>query len=121
MEKLCIKKCKNCKGSECPNYFGGDMHDKYLRIESYYEAPLHLQSKKKKVISLLSEDLKDVLYQIDEEEEEEIKKKDMVCCTGNETCLYKHPTINKLNLTDKMFITAGIIFWFITQICGNLI
>ena len=97
------------------------MHDKYLRMDSYYEAPLHLRPKQKRLTSFLSEELKDVLYQIDEEENEETKKKDMVYCTGNETCLYKYPTINKLDFIDKLSIISGIIFWFITQICGNLI
>ena len=49
------------------------------------------------------------------------KKTDLVLCVGNEICLYKHPTINKLDFIDKLSIISGIIFWFITQIFGNLI
>ena len=119
MEKLCIKKCKECKGQTCPNYYGGDMHDKYLRWDSYYEAPLHLRPRQKVVTKFLTPEEEDVLYQIDQEEEE--KNGNRTLCSGNEKCIYKDKIINPLNCMDKVVIFGGIIAWFITMICGNLV
>lgn len=36
MSKLCVKKCKNCKGERCPNYYGY-IPDK----KAYYGGVLH--------------------------------------------------------------------------------
>ena len=91
MRKICTKKCKNCKGFACPNYFGKDIK---VDLNDYYNYALH----SRRIISPLTlcNGNEKCLYKVDMETE-------------------------PITTFDKSLIAISILWTITTLIFGNLI